>query len=247
MMKKFLALIFSTMISFSAAQADELTVAFLSDVPPFGFVKDGKNTGFDLDVWSEIAKDLKLDYKPVYMDFVSVIPALQTRSLDVALTSMFITEPRKQTVDFSDPYYYSAFGILVHKDDESVKEPKDLAGKTVAAVTGGTGPMWLKENLPDAKVALLPNLPNAILEFQSGRADAVIYDFPTIAYYAQTDGAQNSRVLKQEVGERYEGGIAFPKGSPLVAKVNKTLAAMRADGRYDAVYKKWFGAAPTNN
>ncbi|WPE24208.1 hypothetical protein [Shinella zoogloeoides] len=89
----------------------------------------------------------------------------------------------------------------------------------------------------------MPNVANSLLEFQAGHVDSVIYDYRTLAYFAQTDGADSARVLKQSVGDRFDVGIAFPKNSELVAGVNNTLQEIRADGRYHAIYKKCFGEA----
>lgn len=247
MIKHALAAILAGFINISNAQAEEISVAFLSDLQPFGFIEDGKHVGFDLDLWSEIAKDLKLDYKIVSMDFGAMIPALQTGNIDAALASMFVNDTRKKVIDFSDIYYTSSYGVLVHKDDESIQAPADLAEKSIATVTGGEAAVWIQKNLPSAKVTLFPNLTNSFLEFQAGRVDAVIYDYPTLAYYTQTEGAGNSRLLEESIGDRSPVAIAFPKGSELVAKVNESLERMRSDGRYDALNKKWFGSsAPAN-
>jgi glutamine transport system substrate-binding protein len=81
------------------------------------------------------------------------------------------------------------------------------------------------------------------LELLSGGADAVIFDSPVIADFMRKAG--NGRV--KVVGPLYMGqsyGIAFPKGSDLVVKVNAALKEIRADGSYDALYRKWFGTDP---
>ncbi len=247
MLKYLSTALLAGLMSFSSAQAEEISVAFLSDLQPFGFIQDGKHVGFDLDLWSEIAKDLKLDYKIVSMDFGAMIPALQTGNIDAALASMFVNDTRKKVIDFSDVYYTSSYGVLVHKDDDTIKVPDDLSDKSISTVTGGEAAVWIQNNLPNAKVALFPNLTNSFLEFQAGRVDSVIYDYPTLAYYAQTEGAGNSRVLEETIGDRSPVAIAFPKGSELVAKVNESLERMRSDGRYDALNKKWFGSSASAN
>ncbi|WP_433850768.1 transporter substrate-binding domain-containing protein [Brucella pseudogrignonensis] len=241
-MIKFLFTVFmSGILSMSAVRADEVSVAFLTDLPPFGFIQNEKLVGFDLDLWAEIAKDAGIEYKAVTMDFGGMIPALQTGNIDAALASMFITEARKKVIDFSDTYYVSSYGVLLQKDNATIKSSDDLANKSIATVTGSTPTVWIPKNYPSAQLKLFPSLASCILEFQAGRVDAVVYDYPTLAYYVKTDGAANSKLLQQSVGDRFDVGIAFPKDSPLLAKVNKSLAAMRADGRYDAIHKKWLG------
>lgn len=247
MIKFAVAALMSGILSVSAARAEEVSVAFLTDLPPFGFMQNDKLVGFDVDLWEEIAKDSNIQYKSITMDFGAMIPALQTGNIDAALASMFVTEARKQVIDFSDTYYVSSYGVLLHKDDSSINGPDDLADKTIATVTGSTPTVWIPKNFPNAKLTLFPSLANCLLEFQAGRVDTVIYDYPTLAYYVQTEGAANSKLLQQSVGDRFDVAIAFPKDSAVREKVNKSLAAMRADGRYEAIHKKWLGVSSTGN
>ena len=70
-----------------------------------------------------------------------------------------------------------------------------------------------------------------------------MHDTPNVLYYVATAGeGQVKAVGEQMMAHQY--GIGFPKGSELTAKVNEALAKMKADGRYDEIYKKWFGAEP---
>jgi glutamine transport system substrate-binding protein len=82
------------------------------------------------------------------------------------------------------------------------------------------------------------------MELQSGRADAVVYDYPFLAYYAKTEGKDKVKILEKPVGDGIPVGMAFPKDSPLVAKTNEALKKIKADGRYNTIYKKWFGKLP---
>lgn len=228
----------------ASAQEKTIVVGTSIDSKPFDFVQDGKHVGFDQDLLAEIAKEAGFKYTINPMDFGALIPALQTANIDVAISSIFVTDARKQVVDFSDTYYTSALGVLVGADDASIKSGDDLPGKKVASVTGSAATTWLKEHVPTAEVTLFPQVTNMFMELQAGRAEAVVYDYPFLAYYAQTEGGGKVKVLEKPVGEGIPVGIAFPKGSELVGKVNEALKKVRADGRYDAIYKKWFGKAP---
>ncbi|CAN7358175.1 transporter substrate-binding domain-containing protein [Bosea sp. LjRoot9] len=225
----------------SMAQDKLVTVGTSIDSKPFDFMQDGKFMGFDQDLLAEIAKEAGFKYKVNAMDFGALIPALQTANIDLAISSIFMTDARKKVVDFSDVYYTSALGILVAADNATIKAGADLAGKGVASVTGAASTTWLKENVPTAKVTLFPQVTNMFMELQAGRADAVVYDYPFLAYYAQTEGNGKVKVIEKPVGDGIPVGIAFPKGSSLVAKTNEALKKIRADGRYDTIYKKWFG------
>lgn len=228
----------------AVAQEKTVVIGTSTDSKPFDFVENGKYVGFDQDLIAEVAKEAGFKYTVSPMDFGALIPALQTANIDVAISSIFITDARKKVVDFSDVYYTSALGVLVSADNTTIKSGDDLADKTVASVTGAASTTWLKEHAPKAQVTLFPQVTNMFMELQAGRADAVVYDYPFLAYFAKTEGEGKVKVLEKPVGDGIPVGMAFPKGSPLVSKANDALKKISADGRYDAIYKKWFGKLP---
>ncbi|MGV2052424.1 transporter substrate-binding domain-containing protein [Agrobacterium sp. 22-209-1] len=236
------AVIATVTLAHSALARDKTIVVGTSiDSKPFDFVQNEKFVGFDQDLLAEIAKDAGFKYEVNPMDFGALIPALQTANIDLAISSIFMTDARKKVVDFSDAYFTSSLGVLVATDNTTIKSGEDLAGKKVASVTGAASTAWLKENAPTANVTLFPQVTNMFMELQAGRADAVVYDYPFLAYYAQTEGDNKVKVLEKPVGDGIPVGIAFPKGSELVAKVNAALKTIKSDGRYDAIHTKWFG------
>jgi glutamine transport system substrate-binding protein len=230
--------------SASVASADDIVVATDTAFVPFEFKQDGKYTGFDIDMWNAIAEEIGIEFELRPMDFSGIIPALQTGQVDVALAGITIKPEREKVIDFSDGYYDSGFLMMVPTDSE-VTTWDDLAGKTLAVKTGTSASDWAEENLPDTELRKFPNIDNAYLELRTGRVDAAMHDTPNVLYYiAKAGDGQVKAVGDQMMAHQY--GIGFPKGSKLVAQVNKALARMREDGRYDAIYGKWFGATATN-
>jgi glutamine transport system substrate-binding protein len=222
------------------AQNKELLVATDTAFVPFEFKQNGKYTGFDIELWDAIAKEAGFKYTLRPMDFNGIIPGLQTRNIDAALAGITIRDDRKKVIDFSDPYYESGLAILVGKDNTAIKTAKDLEGKTVAVKIGTATVDYLKSNVPNAKLKLFPNIDNAFLELATGRVDAVVHDTPNLQYFAKTGGEGRVKVVGSlKSGDFY--GIGFPKGSELVPAVNKALKAIQANGKYDALYQKWFG------
>jgi glutamine transport system substrate-binding protein len=228
----------------AAAQSDRtLVIATDTAFVPFEFKQGDTYTGFDIDLWKAIAKELNLKYKFQPMDFNGIIPGLQTKNIDAALAGITIRDDRKKVIDFSDPYYESGLAILVAKDNNTIKDAADLAGKNVAVKTGTATVDFLKSQVPGAHLKLFPNIDNAYLELATGRVDAAVHDTPNVQYYANTAGKGRVKVVGTvKSGDFY--GIAFPKGSPLVAQVNKALATLKANGQYEAIYTKWFGSQP---
>lgn len=226
------------------ANADQLVVAHDTNFKPFEFQgPDGQYTGFDIELWKEIATRLKLKYKLQPMDFNGIIPGLQSGNVDVGIAGMTIKPERAAVVDFSTPYYDSGLMILVREDEKSISKLEDLAGKAVAVKTGSSSVDFMKSFGKAKELKLFPNNEGMFFELLSGGADAVVFDMPVVKEFASTAGKGKVKV----VGDLYQGqsyGIAFPKGSPLPKKVNEALEAIRKDGFYDKLYHKWFGYAP---
>lgn len=232
----------ATLLLSHAAHAEDLVVATDTAFVPFEFKEGDKYVGFDIDLWAEIAKDIGVTYTLQPMDFNGIIPALQTKQVDVALAGITIKDERKQVIDFSDGYYSSGFMLMV-PSDSTVGGAGDLAGKTLAVKTGTSATDYAKENFKETELRQFPNIDNAYLELQTGRVDAAMHDTPNVLYYVATAGGGKVKAVGTQM-MAHEYGIAFPKGSELVAKVNAALKAIKSDGRYNAIYKKWFGAEP---
>ncbi|AQW31212.1 glutamine ABC transporter substrate-binding protein GlnH [Ralstonia syzygii subsp. celebesensis] len=225
-----------------AARAETLLVACDTAFVPFEFKQGNQYVGFDIDLWKEIAKDARIDYKLQPMDFNGILPALQTRNVDAALAGITIKDERKKIVDFSDGYYDSGFMLMVPAAS-TIKSADDLNGKSLAIKTGTSAADYAKAHFTGTELRQFPNIDNAYLELATGRVDAAMHDTPNVLYYINTVGKGRVKAVGQQM-MAHQYGIAFPKGSPLVPKVNAALAKIKADGRYAAIYKKWFGTEP---
>ena len=224
----------------SQAAEKQLVVATDTAFVPFEFKQGDKYVGFDVDLWDAIAKELKLNYTLKPMDFSGIIPALQTKNIDLALAGITITEERKKAIEFSDGYYKSGLLVMVKANNNDIKDVKDLNGKVVA-VKGGTGSVdYAKANIKTKDLRQFPNIDNAYMELGTGRADAVLHDTPNI----KTAGHGQFKAVGESL-EAQNYGIAFPKGSDeLREKVNGALKTLRENGTYNEIYKKWFGTEP---
>jgi len=221
----------------------ELLVATDTAFVPFEFKQGDQYVGFDIDLWAAIAKELGWKYTLKPMDFNGIIPALQTRNVDVALAGITIKEERKQAIDFSDGYYDSGFLLMVRSDNDSIKGEADVVGKTVAVKSGTSAADYAKANLKASDLRQFPNIDNAYLELRTGRVDAAMHDTPNVLYYIKTAGeGQVKAVGQQMMAQQY--GIGFPKGSELREPVNGALKTLRENGTYAEIYRKWFGTDP---
>ncbi|MDU4095300.1 MAG: glutamine ABC transporter substrate-binding protein GlnH [Pantoea sp.] len=236
-----LALTFA--VSATAAEK-KLVVATDTAFVPFEFKQGDKYVGFDIDLWDAVAKQLNLSYSLKPMDFSGIIPALQTRNVDLALAGITITDERKKAIDFSDGYYKSGLLVMVKANNDEVKGINDLNGKVVA-VKSGTGSVdYAKTHIKTKDLRQFPNIDNAYMELGTNRADAVQHDTPNILYFINTAGRGQFKAVGDSL-EAQQYGIALPKGSDeLREKINSALKTLRDNGTYNTIYKKWFGSEP---
>jgi glutamine transport system substrate-binding protein len=244
--KKFsiLALVLAMVASVMTAcgSGDSYTVATDNNFVPFEFMNEdtGEMEGFDIDLIQAIAQEAGIDIEIEAMKFDGVVAGMQSGRYDIGIAGMTITEERKKTIDFSNPYYDAGLMIAVHSDNTDIQSEDDLAGKKVATRSGTTSEGYIKDNHPDAKLVTFPSIVEAYMDLQAGRVDAVLYDVPNVQYYVATDGKQQLKTVGDILqGEQY--GIAFPQDSELVEPVNKALQTLIDNGTYDDIYEKWFG------
>jgi polar amino acid transport system substrate-binding protein len=220
----------------------KLIVGTASGYYPFEMV-DKKNelVGFDVDIAKAIAKDLGVQVEFQNYAFAGLIPALQANKIDMVLAGMTATEKRKETVDFSDPYFISGLGILVSKSVPNVKKPEDLdkPGYVIGVSMGTTGDQAATRIFKNATVKKFDGSVLAGLEVINGKAQAVIHDTPWVAIYQRRNKDTTYAVLEPFTTEPL--GIAVPKGNPdLVAWLNAFLKKYKESGEYKKGYAYWF-------
>ena len=214
--------------------------------PPFGFKdsKTGEFVGFDVDIIRAIGRTAGFRVKVENIPFDGLIPALKTRTIDIAINDIGITAERAKSVDFSDRYYIAGMGIVVAKGYQGIQSAKDLEGKRLAVTIGSTGEIAAKR-IPHAQVRVFNTLSDCFLELINNGVDAVLNDIPTNDYYAVTAGAGKVDSLSISLAAE-DLGIAVKKGrKDLLEKINKGLASLKASGEFTAIYKKWLGREPS--
>lgn len=120
----------------------------------------------------------------------------------------------------------------------SIRSVNDLYGVKVATIRGSTAAGFLDRREIDYRG--YEALDSMIADFESEQVRAVVFDAPVLSYYTSHQGEQHGRLVGSVfLSENY--GIALPTGSPLREDVNRVLLGMREDGRYEDLYRKWFG------
>ncbi len=123
----------------------------------------------------------------------------------------------------------------------SVDSINDLHGKSVGTTTGSTASAYLDTR--DVRHRGYDSLEMLLAAFENGKLDAVVFDAPILAYYANNEGRDTAEVVGP-VFLRENYGIILPPESPLAEPINQSLLRLREDGTYNEIYRKWFGSAP---
>ena len=113
-------------------------------------------------------------------------PLLTSGRVDLVISTFTYTADRDTRIDFSRPYY-NATGRLLVKNDSTIKALADIRGKKVATTSGSIYDRWMKRCFTDTEVVVVDSVTNAVLAFNQGRADAVMFDDTSLALIAATN------------------------------------------------------------
>ncbi len=207
--------------------------------PPMEFAKDGKRTGFDIELTEAVAAAMGRKVEWIDIDFKGLIPALISNRADLAMSAIYITDERKKVVDFSDPYFAGGLVVLTSRAGP-IKTLKDLDGKKVSVQVGTKSVGYLKDNHPKVERVEVEKNQEMFNLVEIGRADAAVTGKPAAKVFAQAKPAL--WVLPEQLTTE-EYGIAVRKDTPeLRDAVNAGLKKIKADGTYDKLVQKWFEA-----
>lgn len=256
-MKKILALVMTllfTLFLFGCAGQDSakgdntlekikktkvLTVGTDATFKPFEYKNDGKYEGFDIDLIQAVAKELGAD-KVEYVDteFKGLVLGLLAKKFDMVVSAMYITDERKQTINFSDSYFPGGLSIMVKKDNNTIQGVDSLKGKKVSVQVGTKSAKYLEEKYPDITLVKVETNNEMFLELESGKVDAVVTGLPAAKTYAKAK--DTVKVLPNTLTEEYYGYGMRKEDKELTEAVNAALKKLKDDGTYDKIVKKWF-------
>ena len=218
---------------------DTLIMGTNAEFAPFEFVgDDGTVQGIDAEIAAEIAKDLGVELEISNMAFDSLLPALASGKIDIAIAGMTVTEERKKTTTFSDPYFNATQVIIVPSENSTVASVEDLAGKKIGVQLGTTGDRYT-DDLEDVTVTRYNKGLDAVMDLAAGRLDCVIIDLlPARSFVANVDGVEILELDEDLTQEEY--AIAVKSDDPaLLAAINDTLERIKTDGTLDAILDKY--------
>lgn len=206
----------------------KLIVGLSADYPPFEFhakSADGKDEikGVDVNIASEIAKDMGAEIEVKDLQFSSLLNELKSDRVDLIISGLSPTPERAKEIDFSNVYYKAVQNIMVAENDkDKYATMESLEGKKVGVQTGSIQEE-IGKGIKGAKLTSLAKTSDIIMQLKSGRIDAAIIEAPVAEnYVANVDGLAITDAKPQVDEDGYVVGIK--KGNTeLLNQVNATL------------------------
>jgi polar amino acid transport system substrate-binding protein len=225
------------------AQNKELVVGSSATYRPFAYESPTKEiVGYDVDIIRAVAQKAGLQIKIVNTPWTGIFAALNNGDVDLVISGVTINEKRKQSYDFTTPYFEARQLIAVNQAS-TAKGLKDLAGKKIGVVTGSTADDTVSREFgktnPD--IRRFESTPVVIAELANGGLDAAIGDNGVIAFRVQ-EHKQLKTVNDPSFPKEFFGIVVKQGNKALLDKLNVGLAAVKADGSYARIYKQWFQA-----
>ncbi len=233
----------------SAAFAAPVKIGVAAEpYPPFTSPDASGNwVGWEIDFMNAICKQAALECVVTPVAWDGIIPSLTSGQIDVIMSSMSITEERMKTIDFSDKYYNTPAMIMVAKGSGITADPAGLTGKIVGVQTSTIHEAYVNAYFAPvaSEVKVYQTQDEANQDLAAGRVDAVMADSIALGDFLKSEtgmaccesagnAADDPAILGQGVG------FGLRKDDPLKATLNAAIAAIRADGTYEAITTPYF-------
>lgn len=223
-----------------------IKIAVDDTFPPMEYRDDqNKLVGFDIDLANAMSKELgvKVEFIPTAWD--GILPGLDAKRYDIIMSSMNITDERKQKVDFVEYMKLGQVVAVKSGNPDKIQSKADLSGKTVGVQLGSTSESAAKEIKGIKELKTYNGYTDVFNDLGLGRLQGVIVAEAVGRYYKTTKPD-----AFDVVGRSFQSlpvGIAVRKGdNDLEAALQKAVKTVKDNGAYAEVSKKWFGTDKSN-
>jgi polar amino acid transport system substrate-binding protein len=220
------------------ANRKRLIVGVKCDTPPFGYIDvRGKNAGVDVEIARWFARyAFGREQRLTFVCAPTAVrePLLTTNRVDLVISTFTYTADRDTRIDFSRAYY-KATGRLLVKNNSTIQALNDIRGKRVATTSGSIYDRWMKRCYPDTQVVVVDSVTNAVLAYNQGRADAVMFDDTSLALIAASD--PSSKMTDDQFLEA-PYGIGIRQGNAQLKRwIDSRLAIMKAKDKFAPIIR----------
>lgn len=215
-----------------------LRVLSNNEIKPFGYIKNGKLVGYDVDILTLFAEEYGYQLDITAVPFQSLLAGVSGGAYQIGISGLTITEERKETFDFSDPYHNEDVLYIVPGEGEGLDAFRTAE---LGAVTGSLYGGYCRELFPNARISEFNNFADVLMALRQGKVAGTMLDRPNFNSVKRTDDRLSAVDVPQY---SVEIGFGFQKtedGYTLQSQMNAFLDRLRADGRLDAMLDKWYG------
>jgi len=237
--------------NFTTLTPGVLSIATDASYAPFENVNTTTNQieGFDIDLMNQIGKELGLNVTYTNQAFDTIILAVQTHKFDGSISAFTIKPERQKSIDFTDPYYENrGQALAVKTGNDKISNLTDLANMTIGVQSGTVAQLEIanlttadnKTLVPPQNIKAYTLMPDVMAALKKGEVQVAAGDYPVMKPYIDQYPGDYQFSNTSLSGTEYFGIVVSKDNPGLTAAMNQALAKIKADGRYDAIYKKWF-------
>lgn len=223
---------------FTTVEQGKLTVG-ITEIPPYGYTKDGQPAGADVELIKDFAADNCLELKPVALAYSAAVPSVQNKRIDLTVGDWYRTAARSEIVNLTAPIYLDEFGVI---SPEGITSVEDLRGKNVGTVDGY---LWVNDlrTMLGSQLKVYPSSVELKQDLESGRIDVgvdaygtALYNFPEGAEFKVTTVKPDPQV--QATVEPAQTAFPYTKDNPDLGKaLDATIEEKRKSGELVEILK----------
>ena len=221
----------------TSSDTKKYVIATDTTFKPFEYENEkGERVGIDIDLLAAIAEDQGFEYELKAVGFDAALGQVSTGQSDGMIAGMSITDERKKTFDFSEPYFDSGVVMAVSASNNTIKTYADLKGQKVAVKTGTEGSTFA-ESIKDRygfTTVSFPDSANMYEDVKAGNSVALFEDYPVVGD-AIASGVPLKMVTEMEKGSSYGFAVKLGQNPELIEMFNAGLANLKANGKYQEI------------
>ena len=203
-------------------------------------------SGFEIDMWNEIASRIGYEVEFVQEDVATAFGDLEIGKVDTVAKQISITPARQEKYDFTQPYFFSPYSLMVRGDNTEITTWADMEGKTIGLADGSAMNEYVAALDPDNKVnkTTYESFASIPQEVVLGRVDAMPYAYLLIPYLLESNPEWDLKAVDTENPIYVEvNGYPFARtdrGAELLELVDNALTEIIEDGTHQELSEKWF-------
>ncbi|PAE08453.1 basic amino acid ABC transporter substrate-binding protein [Terribacillus saccharophilus] len=242
----FLSACISNNESSGSGGEEKLTIGTEATFAPFESMEGDKIVGFDADLLDAVMKEAGLDYEYENTGWDPMLVGVDDETLQAGMAGITITDERKETYDFSAPYF-EATQVIAVPEGTDIQSAEDLQGMRIGVQNGTTGDeaaqKLVGENSSD--LSKYDSSAATMMALQNGDVEAVVTDIAVAQHYVKNNPDANLTLVEDDENfEQEYYGMLLPKDSEYKEQIDEAIQTIMENGTYEEIYQEWFEGTP---